>query len=466
VRRFLAILIAVVVGLAPLTLGSNRPLPWAYNAVAAGVIALLCAVLAWQDRDGKRPLRLDVLAISLILWSSALLWAAFQLLPLKGSGLASPVWQLAGTALGSDMTARITVNSAATAESMMRFLTYVCIFLSTFVVSRDEKQGAFLMRAVVSAAMIYAVYGLLRTATGSDKLLWFDQSAYPGLTASFVNPNSAATYFGMATCLSLLLLLRRTRHLVNSADLERSARAGLERFIHGMGGRLGLELAGFVLLLTATLLTRSRAGVFATLIALAVGLVLQGLRDYRVNGRLAAMLVILVSAAAGFAAFQASGMGVAERILETQLAKESRIAVFADTLVAISDHALMGTGLGTFEDIFPLYRTETPLSYDVLDKAHNDYLEILLGLGVPAGMAIIVGILSLVFRCFRGVFKRQRNSYMPMAAVLVGILVGFHAFFDFSLQIQAIAMTFAVILGVGVAQSVSDRSARSRAPSG
>ena len=356
------------------------------------------------------------------------------------------------------MTTRITVNSAATAESMMRFLTYVCIFLSTFVVSRDEKQGAFLMRAVVSAAMIYAVYGLLRTATGSDKLLWFDQGAYRGLTASFVNPNSAATYFGMATCLSLLLLLRRTRHLINSADVERSARAGLERFIHGMGGRLGLELAGFVLLLTATLLTRSRAGVFATLIALAVGLVLQGLKDYRVNGRLVAMLVILVSAAAGFAAFQASGMGVAERILATELTKESRLAVFDDTLVAISDHALMGTGLGTFEDIFPLYRTETPLSYDVLDKAHNDYLEILLGLGVPAGMAIIVGILSLVYRCFRGVFVRQRNSYMPMAAVLVGILVGFHAFFDFSLQIQAIAMTFAVILGVGVAQSVSDRS--------
>ena len=63
-------------------------------------------------------------------------------------------------------------------------------------------------------------------------------------------------------------------------------------------------------------------------------------------------------------------------------------------------------------------------SREVLDKAHNDYLEILLGLGIPAGTAIILGIVSLVFRCFRGVFLRQRNSYMPMAAVLVGILVG------------------------------------------
>ena len=105
----------------------------------------MCAALIWQDRAGNRSLRLDVLVMPLVLWSFALLWAAIQLLPLEGSNLASPVWGLASSALGSDLPARISVNSAATLQSMMRFLTYVCIFLSTFIVAREARQGALLI---------------------------------------------------------------------------------------------------------------------------------------------------------------------------------------------------------------------------------------------------------------------------------------------------------------------------------
>jgi hypothetical protein len=37
-------------------------------------------------------------------------------------------------------------------------------------------------------------------------------------------------------------------------------------------------------------------------------------------------------------------------------------------------------------------------------------------------------------------------------------LVGFHSIFDFSLQIPAIALTYAVILGLGVAQAAPTRN--------
>jgi O-antigen ligase len=119
---------------------------------------------------------------------------------------------------------------------------------------------------------------------------------------------------------------------------------------------------------------------------------------------------------------------------------------------------LVGTGLGTFADVYPLYRGGIDSTGLVWDKAHNDHLELLLGLGIPAAGAIFLAIAILALRCLSGVFARRRNSHYPITGFIASVLVGLHAFFDFSLQIQAVAMSFALLLALGVAQSVSDRT--------
>ena len=49
------------------------------------------------------------------------------------------------------------------------------------------------------------------------------------------------------------------------------------------------------------------------------------------------------------------------------------------------------------------------------------------------------------------------RSTVPRVAAAVSFLVGIHALVDFSLQIQAVALTFMAVLGAGVAQSESSR---------
>jgi hypothetical protein len=44
---------------------------------------------------------------------------------------------------------------------------------------------------------------------------------------------------------------------------------------------------------------------------------------------------------------------------------------------------------------------------------------------------------------------------VPGFAASVAFLVGVHALADFSLQMQAVALTFAAVLGAGVAQSLN-----------
>jgi O-antigen ligase len=135
------------------------------------------------------------------------------------------------------------------------------------------------------------------------------------------------------------------------------------------------------------------------------------------------------------------------------VAVDGRGTVYRETLQAIGDHPLFGTGLGTFEFVYPAYQTPDIVAF--YDLAHDDYLENTLELGIPAALALFAALGLLTARCMVGVFQRRRDAIYPALAVAATVLVGVHAVVDFSLQIPAVAVTYAAILGLGVAQSVS-----------
>jgi len=91
--------------------------------------------------------------------------------------------------------------------------------------------------------------------------------------------------------------------------------------------------------------------------------------------------------------------------------------------------------------------------------AHDTYLEVFQGLGLLYGSMLVGSVILLVLRCVKGAVTRKSNETMPCVAASVAFLLGIHALVDFSLQMQAIAITFMALLGAGVAQSESSRLA-------
>lgn len=454
--RTASFFLCILVGLAPLALGSNRPLPWAYNAVLSGVICIIVAGQLVAQRP-LLPIRLAIVIPSVALWSIAIGWALIQTADVGTTALAHPNWGILADALGGTVSGHISVNPHATLISVTRLLTYCAVFLCAFVLARDQDNARLMLRAFVVFACLYAIYGLFRYSTASGKIFWFDEAPSTSLSSTFINRNSAATYFGLASCASLALLLRRVRHLLAKLEGYRTPRMMIEALSHDFAGMLGVEIVGFVLLLTTVLLTQSRAGVVSTLFALVLGLVLSLLRMWTSKSGPMTVITFAAIVVAFYAVFEMSGARVTERLIGTQIETEGRVGLLKDTLSALSDNALLGTGLGTFQDIYPLYRTETDAAGLVWDKAHNDYLEGLLGLGLPAGAALLLGILLLTLKCLRGTFERRRGSHFPLIGFIASIVIGVHAFFDFSLQIQAVAISFALLLAIGTRQAVSDR---------
>jgi hypothetical protein len=89
--------------------------------------------------------------------------------------------------------------------------------------------------------------------------------------------------------------------------------------------------------------------------------------------------------------------------------------------------------------------------------AHDSYLEAFQGLGLIFGPMLVATLAVLVWRCVKGAATRQMNETPSGVAAGVAFLLGAHALVDFTLQLQAIAITFMALLGAGVAQSESSR---------
>ena len=143
------------------------------------------------------------------------------------------------------------------------------------------------------------------------------------------------------------------------------------------------------------------------------------------------------------------------KVAESGLSDSARMAVYLIVLRSIFDAPLLGYGYGTFIDIFPMFRDRSISVEGGWDQAHNTYLEVFQGLGVVFGTALVVCVVILVIKCFKGARLRREGVMVPAVATGVAFLVGVHSLAEFSLQIQAVTLTFAAILGAGVAQSKS-----------
>jgi len=441
-RRWEAVLLWLllsVVLLSPLPLGSNRPLP--ASALAAAVGVLLCV---WGVARLVAPARVIVpmrpIRSALVLLSLAAAWAALQAVSLTPASLHHPYWSEARAVLGVPDAAAISVNPAATWNRLTGLLAYGGIFWLAFQLCRPSPHRILFALAV--GGLLYAAYGLFN----------FFQSGTGVVTSTFVNRNSYATYAGMTLFCGLGLVLR---------ELTGRARAGnsLRRIVVEVASRLDAPLAiGVITCLvagTALLLTQSR-GAFIALCAALVAFVwsLQRMAVVTSKAFFKAALVFSIGLFVGIVWL--AGEETLGRFSEADVQSLNRLAYYRTTWEAIWDRPLLGTGYGTYADAFRAYNHPGTGTY-LLDKAHNTYLQIIMELGWPAAAALYSGLALLVFRCLQGRLQHGRRAVYPAVLASCSVLVAVHSLVDFSLEMPANAATYALLLGLGCAQSLRGR---------
>ncbi len=441
-----------VAGLAwvPLWYGGNAPLAWGANAVFfPGLAALYELSLALPGR--RHPVGFRTLAVPAVLFGAVILWISLQTVTWLPHPLANPIWGMAADALGKPLAESISVNRDLTALALVRLLTAASVFWLAVQLCRDGARANRLITGIALIGCVYAAYGIVAAKTG--QLGWLEVPAAEGhVTSTFVNENSYATFAGMGFISTAGLLLRAyQRGAIDGGSWRLRLATLLE-----ISGREAAWLIGAAFVsLVALLLTGSRGGVLST----AAGLTLMGAlalwreRQYRRRpvGAIALVLGLVVATLLVFGNIFARHLGI------SGLADSNRLAVFELTMRSILDAPLLGFGYGTFSDVFPLYRDQSISLQGAWLQAHDSYIEQLQGLGLVFGGMLIAQLAVLALRCLRGAIQRRKDATVPLVGTGAACLVGLHAAADFSLQIQAVTLTFMAILGAGVGQSTSSR---------
>ncbi len=462
----LILLLLLVIHLAPAALGANRPLPWFYNATLAGMLLVGIAVGA-IFASGKcrgRQVTFRPVALPLLLCGTVAVWAAIQIVPVIDPLPGHPVWAFAEEAGGGNWPARISVDPVAGLLALIRFATAVCVFAAVYLVCRVRHMARFFLAVFAWAAVAYAIYGMARLVLPADKVLWFDTVSAGVPAGPFLNRNNAATYFGLGALSTLGVIWLRQQ---KSNPVQAANGRALVALVNQISGRNSMWITVFVVLACSVFLTGSRAGSLAFVTSLgAFFLFAQRVRSVPTAKTRpgAARLVTWIGAAAavlavaGGSALLAGGT-LGGRIAELGLEPGGRTTVYPPTLAALRDNVVAGSGFGTFEDVLPHYRAGVDVTRHVWDKAHNDYLELFLGLGVPMALVFLGALALLVRQIHRGLAVRRRDQAYCVVALSASVLVGIHAMADFSLQIQAVALAFSMLLGIGAAQSTPTYSA-------
>jgi O-antigen ligase len=434
---------------------------WGINAVLFPGLAALyeISILATGERH---PVAVKEIGISAALFVAVVIWIVVQNSTWTPSSWHHPIWGMTADALGNPIEGSISVNRDLTSLALMRLITAASVFWLALQLCRKASRAKQFMMAISVISCGYAAYGLISFALASGPVSWFGQTSVHGFVSStFINRNHYATYAGIGLVTMCGLILRLYRNQVTTVGGSLGYR--IATIIEATGQSGAVLFGGAFLVFVVLLLTGSRAGIAATGLALMVLAVLwfgrRKINSHRIRKPKisAALFVILALFALGAAIVLAFGDTFFGKIAEGGVTDDNRIAVYLITLRSIFDAPLLGYGYGTFMDVFPMFRDRSISVEGVWQQAHNTYLEVFQGLGLVFGSMLVASIVLLVVKCCKGAIARRESIAAPAIAAGIACLVGVHALADFSLQVQAVALTFMAVLGAGVAQSESSR---------
>lgn len=444
------LLLGIVI-LAPSLLGGNRPWAWSLLALLAGLLAGAWSLLAVAKRC-QAPLPDRRLWMPVIPFALALAWAAFQGSGLSPSATWHPLWQEAAEALRINHGGAISAAPGETWGAIMRLSCYATVFLLAAELGKERARAHQALTAVAVTGVAYAGYGLLVYFSGTETIWWLKKWSYLGdLTSTFVNRNAYGAYAGLGLVCCVAMFAHRLRQRRNE---QRGAAEWTETLlIRAMPYLIAALLTG-----TTLLLSHSRGAFLASGVALAVLMVVLTLG--RTLPPRSAIGISVVIATISLIAIVINGEVTLGRLVETgsPTADEGRPEVYRLTMAAIADAPLTGHGLGAFQSAFRMYRDTTLPFPEDWKYAHNVYLEMAMDLGIPAALMFYASLAAILASCIRGLSRRRRDQVYPATALAAGTLIGVHSVIDFSAQMPAIAMTLALLLGVGFAQSWSSRS--------
>jgi O-antigen ligase len=285
-----------------------------------------------------------------------------------------------------------------------------------------------LVTVLVVFGFLYAFFAILQSVLSPTRIYGIYGNGNLTPFGSFVNRHNFAAYMEMLISIPLGLLF------VGAVKPDK---------------RL-LYIIAVVLMTSSLFLSGSRGGLVAIITEIIFLVILTtGEKGGRKIFLKLVLSLLLVAAAVGGAIFVGGDTSLT-RIAETASSADvtsSRTHIWNVTLDIIKNNLPFGAGIGAYAQAYTQHDTASGL--DLVEQAHNDYLQIIADAGI---VGAIIGALFL-FWLFRTGFRNSRRQNMFRRGIAVGAFAGclavlVHSLFDFVLHTTAISILFLTLLAM------------------
>jgi hypothetical protein len=449
-RRAIVYTYWFVLSLCLLNYGANDPVTVALGAVF--VFALLPPLILAFGLPQKTQ---APFAVGVCLLAATIGWIFLQTTPLPGDWLSAPAWAELKQ-FTTDVRPVISLTPHDDLASYLKLALPVGVFLTSLLLFRSEQQAEVALKIYAIAGGVIAICAIFQFTFFPKKLMFIDKPAYlDSVTAFFINRNTAATFFGLIC----LLLFARLWAIARSLKLGDIFLAMEYRHKVPRGQRkLLIQLVAygslFLISVLALVLTKSRAGVTASVVSLLVFVVFLALAGSTSSQRrsdvprrsLAFRVFVAMGLVCGISVLFAAVSGRVLLRAATRGLDDTRYCLMPGLLADARDHMPLGSGLASFQESFPAYRDASCGIVALVDKAHNFYLEGMITMGILFPVLLVSIVIYLVTVFVRCIKVRRSYRYIGGLGLSTLLLVLIHSAFDFSLQIPGFAIVFAAVL--------------------
>ena len=433
----------------PLPLGSNRPWAWSLMEIWVFMLAIFWLIAWLRNRVSITPVFHSARPV-LLLFLCWLLWVGFQLVSLPPAllqFLSPQAHELYTT--HPDVTRDwlpLSVNVYATGQGFLKSVSYVLVFCLALLLLNSRKRVEQCTWIIILSGVFQAVYGSLMTLTGVEYTFFVEktQSMLGYASGTFVNRNHLAGYLEMCLATGIGFMIANLEDKTHYDSWRDRLRSWLQ-LLFSAKARVRLFL---VIMVIALVLTHSRMGNVAFFISLMIaGCIGLALSKHATRS----MVILLISLLVIDIFLVGTWFGiekVAERLEETSLVTEDRDDAYHMMLDQLNEYRWTGSGLGTFYQVFPKYRTRGLSAF--YNHAHNDYLEFATETGIIGFVIISATVVWSLVVALLAQYRRHDPLMrgISFAAIMGIVSLLIHATVDFNLQIPANALLFVLLMAM------------------
>ena len=436
-KVFFPLILGAVLAWCPMPFGSV--LPWSEAVLTVAVLVLAAAGLATGGAGTVwRALQVPLLALAALAAFGGLQALAW---PHGLTASLSPEHvRLADAAFSAvgDSATRVPLSLApwATRGVALAVVGLIASLVAGATLGKERIGRRVILGAVLAAGVFEAFLGAQLWFARSRTIWGVEVPTQPWrLHGTFVNPDHLAYYLEIGLALAFAWgwwAARRTRDAAPDVRLLFVSPPAL----------------AWLVLFLALAFSGSRAGLLGALAGVGTQAAILAAAGRRLKPLLIGAAVTAVALAAVASVGLREGLGRFAQAGRFDVSLMARVDVTRATFDIWRRFPIFGSGLGTFEEAFPLVEP-AKLAGSLWHHAHNDPVELLATGGLVAVALVAIALAALGRRLWRSATRGARSEDRAAGIAALGALASFalHELAEFGLTMPANAVTLAVVCG-------------------